>query len=137
MNTKKILIAGLVGGIAAFFLGWLLFGILLKDMGPDPLPGFMREDADFVMWAMVLSNLFFGILLAYIYVQWANIATWITGAKAGAILGFLIGASYDLSYFAMSNVFTLSSMITDILLTTVWTALIGAIIGWWLSRGTK
>ena len=30
MNTK-VLLAAIVGGVVAFLLGWLLFGILLAD----------------------------------------------------------------------------------------------------------
>lgn len=31
MDAKKIFMAGLVAGIAAFFLGWIIYGMLLMD----------------------------------------------------------------------------------------------------------
>ena len=31
MNIKKMLVAGTVGGVLFFLLGWLVYGILLKD----------------------------------------------------------------------------------------------------------
>ena len=31
MNYKKIIIGGIAGGIAYFFLGWLVYGILLAN----------------------------------------------------------------------------------------------------------
>jgi hypothetical protein len=133
MNTNKILVSGVVGGVFAFLLGWLIWGILLKDSMPDNVPGLMRGDADFIMWAMVVSNLAFGIFLAYIYVEWASISTWLTGAKAGAILGLLMSISIDFSFFAMSNMFSdLGQVAMDIVANTVWTAIVGAFIGWWL-----
>jgi hypothetical protein len=57
MNTNKILVAGLVGGVFAFFFGWLVFGILFPDLMKIPIDGFMKPETDMVIWAMVISNL--------------------------------------------------------------------------------
>lgn len=134
MNTNKILVAGLVGGVFAFFFGWLVFGMLFPDLMKIPLEGFMKAEADMVMWAMVVSNLVWGLLMAYIFVQWANITTWLGGAKAGATLGLLISAAYDFSFFAMTNMFTLNSMLIDIIVNTLFVGIMGAVVGWWLGR---
>lgn len=134
MNTNKILVAGLVGGVFAFFFGWLVFGMLFPDLMKIPLEGFMKPEADMVMWAMVVSNLLWGLLMAYIFVQWANITTWLAGAKAGATLGLLISAAYDFGFFAMTNMFTLNSMLIDIIVNTIYVGIMGAVVGWWLSR---
>jgi len=134
MNTNKILVAGLIGGVAAFLLGWLVFGILLKDAMVSPVAGFMKPEEDMIWWAMIASNLIWGTTYAYIFVQWANISTWMSGAKAGATLGLLIALSYDLSFYAMSNMFTMQSMVTDVLASVFMSAAIGAVIGWWLGR---
>jgi hypothetical protein len=134
MNTNKILVAGLVGGVFSFFFGWLVFGIILKDMAPNNIEGLMRADEDFVVWAMVISNLLYGLLFAYIFVEWASISTWMTGGKAGAILGFLIAGSYATSMFAMTNMNTMQSMIIDVVSNTIYSAIVGAVVGWWLGR---
>lgn len=133
MNANKILVAGVVGGIFAFLLGYVVWGILLKDALPDNVPGLMRPESEMIYWALIVSNIIFGIFLSYIYVEWANISTWMTGARAGAILGFLITASYDLSFYSMSNMFGgMGELLMDIVANTVWSAIIGAFIGWWL-----
>ncbi|MBK9256332.1 MAG: hypothetical protein IPM42_12665 [Saprospiraceae bacterium] len=133
MNTNKIVVAGIIGGVFSFFLGWLLWGILFKDMGASGMASVARADADFIMWAMVVSNLAFGFLLAYIYVQWASIATWLTGAKAGALIGLLMGISFDFSMFAMTTMFAnINEILMDIVLNVVYVALTGAVIGAWL-----
>ena len=134
MNTNKILVAGLIGGVFAFFFGWLVFGFLFPDLMKIPLEGFMKAETDMVMWAMIASNLLWGLLMAYIFVQWANISTWLAGAKAGATLGFLISAAYDFGFFAMTNMYTLNSMLIDIVVNTLFVGIIGAVIGWWLGR---
>lgn len=134
MNTNKILVAGLIGGIFAFFFGWLVFGLLFPDLMKIPLEGFMKSEADMVMWAMFVSNLLWGLLMAYIFVQWANISTWMAGAKAGATLGLLISAAYDFGFFAMTNMFTLNSMLIDIVVNTLYVGILGAVVGLWLGR---
>ncbi|MFZ1748648.1 MAG: hypothetical protein WAU01_00575 [Saprospiraceae bacterium] len=134
MNTNKILVAALVGGVFSFLFGWLVFGILFPDIMHIDLPGFTKPEAEFSMVSMAISNLIWGLLLAFIFVHWANISTWIGGAKAGAILGLLISAAYDTGFFAMTNMFTMNSMLIDIAVNTVFVAIIGAVMGWWLGR---
>ncbi len=134
MNTNKILVAGLIGGVFSFFFGWLLFGILLKDMMPSGMASVLRPEADMIMWAMIVSNLVWGLLMAFIFVQWANISTWMSGAKAGAILGLLIATAYDMNFYAMSTLFTLQDVVMDIVMNTLFVAVMGAVVGWWLGR---
>jgi len=134
MNTNKILVAGLIGGVFSFFFGWLVFGILLKDMMPSGMASVLRPEADMIMWAMIVSNLVWGLLMAFIFVQWANISTWMSGAKAGAILGLLIATAYDMNFYAMSTLFTLQDVVMDIVMNTLFVAVMGAVVGWWLGR---
>lgn len=132
MNTNRILIAGLIGGIFAFFAGWLIFGLLLTDIMPQGMMTMMRKDEDMIFWAMILSNILWAITLAFIFVQWANITTLKAGAIAGAILGFLITSAFDFGLFSMTTLFTLPEVMRDILINTVWVAILGGVIGWWL-----
>ncbi len=137
MNTQKILIAGVIGGVFAFLAGFVIWGLLLKDVSPSGMANVMRGDENMVWWALVVSNLLWGFLLAYIFVQWANISTLQGGAVAGGLLGFLISAAYDTGMYSMTTLFELKDVLMDIITNTVWTALIGAIIGWWLGRGAN
>lgn len=134
MNTNKILISGLIGGIFSFFLGWLLWGILFKDMMNSDIAGMMRPESEMVMWAMALACLSYALLLSFIFVQWANISTWLSGAKAGAIIGLLIYLNIDLGMYSTTNIFSMTSVATDIVLGTFYSACIGAVIGFWLGR---
>jgi hypothetical protein len=34
MNVKNFIIGGIVGGIVNFLLGWIIYGMLLKDFFP-------------------------------------------------------------------------------------------------------
>ncbi len=132
MNTNRILLAGLIGGVFAFFFGWLLWGIIFRDMMPSGMASVNRAESDMIMWALVASNLIWGILMAYIFVQWASISTWQTGATAGAILGLLISAAYDFGFYSMTTLFTLQDVAIDVALNTFFVATMGAVVGWWL-----
>ena len=72
--------------------------------------------------------------MAFIFVQWASITTWMSGAKAGAILGLLIATAYDMNFYAMTTMFTLQDVVMDIIMNTLFVAVMGAVVGWWLGR---
>lgn len=131
----KILVAGLIGGIFAFFAGWLIYGILLKGWMPSGMAAVQRPETEMVWWAMIASNLLWGIFIAYVFVQWANISTLQGGAVAGAILGFLISAAFDTGLYSMTTLYATADIVKDVAMTTVFTALLGAVVGWWLGRG--
>lgn len=135
MNTKT-LIAGLVGGVAAFFLGWIVYGMALD--------AFMRENTnqcaaldmkDMNMILMVIGNLTSGLVMALI-LSWANVTNFMGGIMKAAIVGFLYSVTFDLMMHSMSTYFSNSTaLIVDILAGTVMTAIVGGVIGWMLGRG--
>ncbi|GJM36293.1 MAG: hypothetical protein DHS20C18_52940 [Saprospiraceae bacterium] len=127
MNTNKILLSALAGGVAYFFLGWLVYGILLQGMMEMPA-AIAKEPME--MWAMAISCLVYGLLLAVIFGHWASISTLMTGAKAGAIIGALVAAYVDFSFFSMYNFITLQSVIVDIIAATALSAITGGVVGW-------
>ena len=58
MKITKIVIGGIVGGISFFFLGWLIYGVLLMDfMSEFSNTTFNRPEEEMVWWAMILSNM--------------------------------------------------------------------------------
>lgn len=137
MKSNKILIGGLIGGVTSFLLGWIIYGVILKDAMASPITGLMKPETDMIWWAMIGSCLAQGLLLSYVFGKWANITTLVGGATAGATLGVLIALSYDLGFYAMSNMFTMQSMLMDVAMSTVMNAAVGAVVGWWLGRGAE
>lgn len=134
MKTDKIIVAGLIGGVVSFFLGWLIFGIIFQDSMTVPIEGFMRTDDEMVWWAIIASSLLQGIFLSYVFAKWGSVRTAAKGAYAGAVLGALIAAIYDLSFYSTTHMFTLNTMVVDIAIVTVMMAVIGAVVAWWLGR---
>ena len=143
MNGKTLL-AALAGGVASFLLGWLVFGILLKTtydgMMTEAGAAIMRPEAEMMnyMWAMILSNLVYGLLLALIFSRWANISTFQSGAIAGGVIAFLVVLSFDLGMYSMMSAWKGGSgLIIDPLINGVVGAVVGGVVGWVLGFGQR
>ncbi len=140
MNTTKMLISGIAGGVAAFFAGWLIYGMLLADFmaqNSGTATGVMRADAEMVWWALIAGNLLTGILYSYIFNRWANITTLSAGLSAGAIIGLIMGAGFDLTMYGTSNILALNGVWVDIAASAVIGAITGAAVGWANGMGKK
>ena len=136
MKNNKILIAGLIGTVVAFFVGFLTYGMALNDFfesNRGSATGLQRADDEMIWWAMILGHLAFGMLLAIIYGRWANISTIATGAKAGAVLGALLGLIGFIDYAAM-NVSNLTATCVNVIVMAIVSAITGAAVAWWLGR---
>ena len=140
MNTTKMLISGIAGGIAAFFAGWLIYGILLMDFmtqNSGTATGVMRADTEMVWWALIAGNLLSGMLYSYIFNRWANISTLSAGLSAGAVIGLIMGAAVDLTMYGTSNIMALNGVLADIAASAVLGAITGAVVGWVNGMGKK
>ncbi len=138
MNTQKFIVSGIVGGVVSFLVGWLIWGTLLM--------GYMKDHhgidvtvnrTEMIWWALIAGNLFNGLTLSYIFNKWANITTISAGAMGGAVLGLLMGAAMDLSFYATTQIYSIHSMCADILGGIVASAIVGAAVGWANGWGKK
>lgn len=122
MNAKKFLVSGVVGGIVNFLLGWLFYGILFASQFP--------VTGDMNMTMVSLGSLVWGLFVAYIFVKWASISTWLTGFKAGAVIGLFLGLYWNFFYNTMKATADINwqTVGLDILITIVITALCGVAI---------
>ena len=131
-----MLVAGLMGGVAFFLLGWLLYGMLLMDtLAQYSNPACMRADADMNIPLLVVGSLVLGLLVAYIFSQWASISTFATGLQRGALIGFLFTLGMNCNWYTTMTVTTeITGAIIDVVVATVMWGLVGGIVGWWLGR---
>ncbi len=135
MNSK-FLVSGLVGGVVFFFLGWLFYGIVFESTFQQfagSATGVMKT-TDMVWWALIFGNLLWGLFYAYVFSNWANVSSFVGGAKAGATMGFFMSGSYDLINYATSNVMQLGGAFLDIFICMITSAIAGGVIGWMLGR---
>ena len=140
MNTNKFLVGGIIGAIANFLLGWLVWGTLLmsffKDHTSEAGKAVMRADADVIWWALIVANLVLGFLYSYILSK-AGARSAGSGAGIGAVVGLLMAAAFNLFNYAFMNMSDMTAMAVDVLASMVVTAIVGAIIGWFNGRGAK
>ncbi len=81
MNTKNFLVGGIVGGIVYFLLGWLFYGNLMMQYfhdHPGTATGVERHMDNFEWWALILGNLFTGLLIAYVFTK-SGVSTLMSG----------------------------------------------------------
>jgi len=131
MKTNKILLGGLAGGVALFLLGWVIYGMLLMDYSTANYNQCMnRPMQGMVWWAMIVSNLALGFLLATIF-SWSNTTGLMAGAKAAGIIGLLLGVSLDLGFYSMTTMYSsLTVIFVDVVAYIVYLAIAGAVIAW-------
>ena len=138
MNSQKFIVGGIAGGIANFILGWLIYGMLLKDfMASNTQAGLMRSQSDMIWWALIVGNLAFGFLLAYVIGK-SSTASAGQGAGVGFVIGLLVCLGYDLiTYATTTMVSSLKVVAADVAATAVMSAIAGAVVGFVLGMSKK
>lgn len=94
MNVKNFIVGGIVGGIVDFLLGWLIYGMLLKDTFPKgPCDG-PTENMLFIF----LGCMCFGFLISWVFSQGEGVSNITSGIKIAAGIGLFVPMS---SWFFM------------------------------------
>ena len=125
----KIFKGTVIGGIAFFLLGWLIYGILLMDYSAENYNHCAnRPGENVIWWAMVLSNFTTAFLLTLI-LNWAGAKGAAGGLKYGAVFGFLVALAMNLSFYSMTTMFNhFFALVVDVLAYTVIMAIAGMVI---------
>ncbi len=136
MNTKT-LISGIVAGIVAFFVGYLIYGVLMADyfMAAMPsYPGLMKDPGD--IWAIGVGNLIWGILIAWL-LNSAGVVSAARGASYAAIAFFLYTLGSGFIMFGQMNMYSIQGLFVEALCTAIMVGAAGAVAGWMLGRPVK
>lgn len=139
MDIKKMLTGGIVGGVAFFLLGYLIYGMLLMNFMSEHMGAagnIMRAEEDMQFLYLAIGNLAQGFLLAYILVN-ANVNSMARGLVMGAIVGFLVSVSFDCIMYGTTTTISKTAMAADVVAATAMTAIVGSIIGFVLGMGKK
>lgn len=129
MNSNKFIMGGIVGGAVYLILGYVIFGLILKNFFDSNVTP--TDMSKIIWWALIVANLFAGFLLSYIIGK-AKAATMGAGAGTGFVLGLFMTLSVDLLLYSMNNnvMNNLKVVAVDALATAVMSAIAGAVIGW-------
>lgn len=131
MNSKKLIIGGITGGVVIFLAGWLIYGILLMDYMAHHSrmsSGAFRSETEMIMWAMALGNLGLGFLLSFLLLK-LNANGLKGGLIYGGLLGLFISFSMDLMLYAQLNIWGKGALVADVIGSTIMLAVAGAVIG--------
>ena len=138
MDTKKFVLGTLAGGVAYFFLGFLIYAILMEDFfTAHTVTGIMKSETEMKYYPMVAGNLAHAALLAYVFLNWANIKSFSSGLIGGAIIGFFMSAGFDLISYDTAKIMSITGTLVDIVVYTIITSLVGGIVGAVLGMGNK
>lgn len=128
------LLGALAGAIVMFGLGFLFFVVLFGDYFKANMiayPGLEKDPP--VFWAIFSFNLVWAYLIAWA-MEYAGRSGWGEGAKAGAIVMFIIVVGLNLEFYSFMNVHKeLAPVLLHVLIVTFMGAVAGAVIG--LVRG--
>lgn len=138
MNTNKFIVGGIIGGVAYFLLGWVVWGMLLMDFmsshTTEAGKAVMRGEADMVWWAMIVANLLMGFLVSYILSK-AGVKSAAGGVMVGIVVSLLLAGSFDLMIYAQMDMGDTTLIAVDIVASTLVGAVVGGIVGWYLGTG--
>ena len=136
--NNRVLVGGIIGGVVFFFLGFLVYGMALRTfMENNQMAGLGRSDAEFNWLMLVLGNLAFGFMVAYVLHK-ANANSFAAGATVAMIVGLLMALGLDLTMYATTNVFnSISGVLVDVIATSIMGAVVGGVVGWWYGRGRQ
>lgn len=137
MNSGKIIKGWIAGAIAFFFLGWVIYGILLKDALAENTNSALNNPEVMRMPYIILGNIVQGLFFAVVF-AWANVGSAMRGITVGAIIAFLSGLALDLIMNGTMNMFlSFKGIAIDVAAFTVMSGIAGAIIGWAMNMGKK
>lgn len=106
MKTKKIIAGTALGAILLFVLGFLIYGMLIMDyMDAYTNRCNARPESEMIWWAIIVSNILSALLLALV-ISWSNNYSAGNGVKIGTVMGLLIAASFDFSFYSMTTMFS-------------------------------
>ena len=123
MNVKNFLIGGIVGGIADFLMGWLIYGILLKDTFPKPADAGPEN-----MMFIFLGCMAFGFMISYIFAQGEGISNYVTGIKVAAGIAIFMSLSENFFSHMYKATMDFKMVAIDLVAVLVLASVVGASI---------
>jgi hypothetical protein len=129
VDIKRFIIGTIVGGIALYILGYVMFNLAFADFfaaNAGSATGAWKDPQ--VIWAIALGTLSYAALITLAIGTRAGSTTIVEGLKVGAIVGFLMWFSADMIFYGIWNVWNLTAASVDTLLELVRGGIGGAVI---------
>jgi hypothetical protein len=131
---KRLIIGSLVGAVAVYALGFLIWGMIFTDFFADntgSATGVPREAP--IIWAALLGSLLYAAMLT-LALQSRGATAPLDALKIGGIVGLLLWGTADFILFANFNLNNLTATIADTVLEGVRGGVAGTIIAFVLAK---
>lgn len=128
--TGREIVAGVVGGVVLFVMGFLLYGLAFMgffEANAGSATGVYKEAPTF--WALGLGQLLTGVFLALVLARWPGARGFGGGLKVSLGLGLLLGFAFDLTWYGTTNIMTLTGALVDPFVYAVQFGVAGSVIG--------
>ncbi len=123
MNVKNFIVGGIVGGIVDFLMGWLIWGILLKETFPAP-EGSGPENIMFIF----LGCMSFGFMLSYIFAQGETVLKCVPGIKFAVGVALFMSLANNFFGNMYKDTIDVKMVAIDVVASLVVAAVVGAAI---------
>ena len=124
----KIFKGTIIGAIAFFFIGGVIYGLLLSDFVAANLdPNASKPMNEMVWWSAILTNLVLGLFFT-LFLHWSGAKRVVDGIKTGALFGLLVTLYLDLTVYSISPMYNLTYIVVDVVVMTILSALVGLIV---------
>jgi hypothetical protein len=136
--NNRVLMGGIIGGVVFFFLGWLVYGMALRTfMETNQMTGLGKSETEMNWIFLVLGNLAFGFMVAYILDK-ANARSFGAGATIALVVGLLLNIGLDFTLYATTHVFTsITGVLVDAIASSIMGSIVGGVVGWWYGRSRQ
>jgi hypothetical protein len=136
MTSQKRIVATLAGGVTAFLMGWILYGMAFVGFfSQHYLQQVERPDDQMVWWALFAGNVMYAYLLAYLFPKWEGNNSFVGGFKSGAMIALILGYAVNLTMYGTSGIMDLTATLVDPLVFGLMMGVSGGVIGWIYGRG--
>ena len=129
---KKLFITTIVGTIAYFLFGWVIFDFLLgsyTNLHTTQLVGFKKTDAEFSFLFLFVSCAAYAALLSFILVYLLNSTSLLKAFLISTTIGVLVAIMTDSYWYATSHFYSNTIVILlDILAAGVTVGFMGCTI---------
>lgn len=135
MNTRFFL-AVLVASLLAFFGGWLVFGVAFSDYYDSNMNKAAKIliKEPMAIWAIAISNIAWTLLITWV-LQKTGSTTFMKGLSTSLWISFLVILVFDLSIYGFWDIYGLGFIAMDIIVTSIFWGIVGAIAGAVLGSG--
>lgn len=111
---KNFLILTLLGTIAYFLIGWLIFDAALgsyTEAHTTQLPGFKKDAESFNIPMLILSCMAYAVLITFILTVIGKVTSPAQAFLFSAVVGVLIAIMTDFYWYASSNFYSNSLVV--------------------------